>query len=241
MKTNEDKKGKGGRSVQKTLLFSLLIFCGLAIIGIGSAAAAPSVSVSPASTTDLSPGGTFSINVLVDSLTYNLRACTLDLTYDSTALSVVSVTSGDLLGTAVLQSPDTDTTDDGSIRYGIARTGVNPSVPVSGAFITVNFAVKSGAADATYTLDLCEVTLKDENNDAIPGVVVTDGTATVEVGEKGDFDGDGDVDFDDFVDFAAAYGATTCADANYDAIADFDDDCNVDFDDFVDFAGEYTG
>ena len=58
---------------------------------------------------------------------------------------------------------------------------------------------------------------------------------------KGDFDGDVDVDFDDFVDFAAAYGATTCADPNYNSIADFDNDCNVDFDDFVEFAGVYTG
>jgi len=72
-----------------------------------------------------------------------------------------------------------------------------------------------------------------------------DGTDTIEARTtgvvKGDFDGDGDIDFDDFVEFAGAYGATTCADANYNPIADFDDDCDVDFDDFVEFAGVYTG
>jgi len=180
MKTNEDKKGKGGRNVQKTLLFSLLIFCGLAIIGIGSAAAAPSVSVDPASTTDLSPGGTFSINVSVDSESYNLRACNIDLTYNSTALSVVSVTYENLLGTSANVLDMSDPTDDGCITSSIARkTLTNPSAPASGTYITVNFEVKSGAADDTYDLTLSSVTLKDENNDAIPGVQVTDGTVTV--------------------------------------------------------------
>jgi hypothetical protein len=183
MKTIEHKKGKEGRgSVKGTLLLSLLIFCGLAIIGIGSAAAAPSVSVSPASTTGLSTGSTFSIDVLVDSESYSLRACNIDLTYNSTALSVVSVTYENLLGTSANVLDVSDTTDDGCITSSIARkTAVNPSAPASGTYITVNFEVKSGAADAMYTLDLSSVTLKDENNDDIPGVVVTDGTATVGV------------------------------------------------------------
>jgi serine protease AprX len=59
-------------------------------------------------------------------------------------------------------------------------------------------------------------------------------------GSKGDFDGDGDVDFDDFVEFAGAYG-TSEGYPTYDASADFDDDGDVDFDDFVEFAGVYTG
>jgi hypothetical protein len=57
---------------------------------------------------------------------------------------------------------------------------------------------------------------------------------------KGDFDGDGDVDFDDFVEFAGAYG-TSEGDPTYTAVADFDNDGDVDFDDFVEFAGVYTG
>jgi len=180
MKVRGDKKSRGRSvGVKTALLTSLLIFSGLVIISIGTAAAAPSVSVSPASTTDLSPGDTFSIDVLVDSGTYKLRACTLDLTYNSTALTVDSVTYQNLLGTEVLESPDTGVTD-GRIRYGVARkTAVNPSEPVSGTFITVNFTVNSGAANGTYTLLLSNVTLKDENKDDIPGVEVTDGDATV--------------------------------------------------------------
>lgn len=55
---------------------------------------------------------------------------------------------------------------------------------------------------------------------------------------KGDFDGDSDVDFDDFVEFAEVYESTS-DDSNYSQIFDFDDDGNVDFDDFVEFAGVY--
>jgi hypothetical protein len=55
---------------------------------------------------------------------------------------------------------------------------------------------------------------------------------------KGDFDGDGDVDFDDFVEFAGAYG-TSEGDPAYNLNADFDGDNDVDFDDFVEFAGVY--
>lgn len=184
MKTKEHKRGKeGSESVKKTLLISLLIFSGLTIIGVGSAAAAPLVSVDPASTTRLSPDDTFSIDVLVDSESYNLRACTIDLTYNSSALTVDSVTYKNLLGTEVLESPDTCVTDS-RIRHGIARkTAVNPSAPVSGTFITVNFTVNSGAENDTYTLHLSNVSFKDENNVAIPDVTESDGTVTVGINE----------------------------------------------------------
>jgi parallel beta-helix repeat protein len=74
----------------------------------------------------------------------------------------------------------------------------------------------------------------------IPGGTNKDYLPLVPAAAKGDFDEDGDVDFDDFVEFAGAYG-TNVGDPTYDASADFDDDDDVDFDDFVEFAGVYTG
>ncbi|WP_164997798.1 CAP domain-containing protein [Methanolobus psychrotolerans] len=56
---------------------------------------------------------------------------------------------------------------------------------------------------------------------------------------KGDFDGDKDVDFDDFVEFAQAYESIS-TDTKYSSIFDFDDDGDVDFDDFVEFAAVYN-
>ncbi len=59
-----------------------------------------------------------------------------------------------------------------------------------------------------------------------------------EVAMKGDFDGDGDIDIFDFVDFADGYGSET-GDPNYNAIGDFDNDGDIDIFDFVDFADVY--
>ncbi len=55
---------------------------------------------------------------------------------------------------------------------------------------------------------------------------------------KGDFDHDDNVDFDDFVEFAACYNSMITSN-NYHRIFDFESDCDVDFDDFVEFAGHY--
>ncbi len=55
---------------------------------------------------------------------------------------------------------------------------------------------------------------------------------------KGDFDHDKDVDFDDFVEFAACYNSMI-GENNYHRIFDFEGDYDVDFDDFVEFAGKY--
>ncbi|WP_407355177.1 CAP domain-containing protein [Methanolobus sp. WCC5] len=56
---------------------------------------------------------------------------------------------------------------------------------------------------------------------------------------KGDFDGNGVVDFYDFVEFAGAYNSRS-SDANFLSVFDFDDNDIVDFYDFVEFAGLYN-
>jgi len=55
---------------------------------------------------------------------------------------------------------------------------------------------------------------------------------------KGDFDRDSDVDFIDFVKFAASYNSMI-DDSKYCVIFDFENDCDVDFIDFVQFAENY--
>jgi hypothetical protein len=70
-------------------------------------------------------------------------------------------------------------------------------------------------------------------------LIMSAGTVTAVVTDmKGDYDADGDVDFDDFVEFAAAYNKVK-GEQGYDEIFDFDGDLDVDFDDFVEFAGVY--
>jgi hypothetical protein len=55
---------------------------------------------------------------------------------------------------------------------------------------------------------------------------------------KGDFDGDGDIDIFDFVNFADAYGSEL-GEPNYKAIGDFNNDGQIDIFDFVAFADGY--
>ncbi|SDF22690.1 parallel beta-helix repeat (two copies) [Methanolobus vulcani] len=82
----------------------------------------------------------------------------------------------------------------------------------------------NGICDLPYQIN-------DENTDFLP---LYDPTTSW----KGDYDYDEDVDFDDFVEFAACYNSMI-GQNNYQRIFDFEGDCDVDFDDFVEFAGNY--
>ena len=65
--------------------------------------------------------------------------------------------------------------------------------------------------------------------------------AEYEVARKGDFDGDGNIDFWDFMDFIPVYNLNS-GDPGWEPngpFGDFDDDGDVDFWDFMDFIGEY--
>jgi hypothetical protein len=162
------------------ILISLLAIIGLGIVSIGMTAAAPSVSIDPQSTTGLSPGDSFSIAVYVDSDTYNLKACKIDLTYNASALTATAITPGTLLGGLTLTEPGSGIQAPGLIHYGMTRTGGNTPVPVAGVFITVGFTVNGMAADGSYVLDLSNVSLVSEGTTEIPGVGVNDGTALVD-------------------------------------------------------------
>jgi hypothetical protein len=65
-------------------------------------------------------------------------------------------------------------------------------------------------------------------------IYILDGLAK----RPGDTDGDHDVDYDDFIALAGAYGTST-GDAGYDPNADFDEDGEVNYDDFIVLAGAY--
>lgn len=177
-KQNKINKNRIG-SIKKLFFIYFLIFCVLSLASIGNAAAEPSVSVIPASTIEQSPGDTFNISIHIDSANYNLRACRLDLIYNSSALTVISVIDRNLLGERILHSPDTCYVCDGEISHGLARRRGNPSAPVSGTFITVNFEVNSEAANKTYLLQLSDVILLDENHDYILNFTVNNGSVIV--------------------------------------------------------------
>ncbi|MBP1909045.1 cohesin domain-containing protein [Methanolobus bombayensis] len=156
----------------------LLIFCACFMVGVGLAAAAPSVSVDP-QMNEYDAGDTFQVTVDVNSDAENLRAVNLQLGYDPAVLVVNGVTNEALFGTDTLTISCGDD-GAGTIECGIASTAGNGNyTPVAGTMLTIDFEVKAGAANGTYDLDLDSVVLKDETNTAIAGVAITDGELKV--------------------------------------------------------------
>ncbi|WP_340818554.1 cohesin domain-containing protein [Methanolobus sp. WCC4] len=168
--TNEKIKGKVASSI------SLLIFCACFMVGIGFAAAAPSLSINPELTDGLAPTDTFSVTVDVDSDGASLEAMAFKMAYDTSAFSVTSATYDGLMGP---EGSDVivvkDFTDDGEISF---SAGDGTPAAQAGSAVTVNFAVKAGASDGMYDLDLKDARLISGGAD-IPGVVVNDGQAEI--------------------------------------------------------------
>ncbi|WP_321428841.1 cohesin domain-containing protein [uncultured Methanolobus sp.] len=189
--TNEKRKGL---VVSAT---SLLIFFACFMVGIGLAAASPSLSVDPSLTDNLSQSDTFAVEVIVDSEGASLDAVEFNLVYDTSALSMTGSSYSGLMGT---QNSDVfvieNMTDDGNIFFSVADA--TPAAQ-AGNILTVNFKVKAGAADALYDLDLSGVSLVSGTS-TLTGVSVNDGEAKV---------GDGDivVEEDPFVQVVADSGS----------------------------------
>ena len=72
--------------------------------------------------------------------------------------------------------------------------------------------------------------VEDDSEPAPPDVPVT--------GSSADFDGDGNVNFSDFIAFAKNFGRSE-GDENYDATFDLTGDGNVNFSDFIEFAKQF--
>ncbi|WP_407282420.1 cohesin domain-containing protein [Methanolobus sp. WCC1] len=158
---------------------SLLIFLACFMVGIGLAAAAPSLSVDPALTDDLSPSDTFAVEVVVDSAGSPVEALEFDLDYDTSVLTMTGATYSGLMGTDgsdVLLVGDL-ATDDGSLSFVAAATSSTPSA-LAGTVLTVNFEVKAGAADGLYDLDLSDISLVSGGS-ALGGVAENDGEAQI--------------------------------------------------------------
>ena len=189
-------------------------------------------SIEPSSQT-VPAGGSFSIDVEVDSGGIPITTCNVTVTFDP-HLTATLLTGADLLGTAGLDALYLPAIDVGEVSYGGVR--IDDPIAVNGDFVTIDFNVDP-AATGTYAL-VVATTLMDSNGDPI-AMVDSDGQVNIgTIGRKGDFDRDGDIDFFDFVQFADAYGSEA-GDPNYNAIGDFNDDGYIDFFDFINFADVY--
>jgi len=136
-----------------------------------------SVSISPSSTTT-SLGDSFTIQLVIDSTVYKLLACHVEINYDSNVFTAGTITEAGLLGTDILTEPGSGATD-GLVKYGITRVAGNTPVPVSGTLISITFTVSDTASSGSYSLDLNNLRLKNENNNEIVQVVDHDGVVVI--------------------------------------------------------------
>ena len=158
----------------------ILVLCMvIGVFGVGTAMAAPSVTIDPASTTELSPGDTFSINIHVDPDGNGVSCGQIDLSFDTSVLNVTDLTSGDILGADALTEGTSYDNTAGTVTAVLARKGTTTPPTAAGTWATVTFQVKAGAVDGTTTIAITSAELADENFDDLTGITTTNGTATV--------------------------------------------------------------
>jgi len=137
----------------------------------------PEAYISPAFQS-VYPGETnVCVQVHINSDGIPVRTLAFKLTYP-TSFTLISFTSYRLLGSSALEVgiPSTPGNVD-IIHYGQTQPyGVTP-VAINGNVATLCFIAPT--TPDTYTLDLHEIYLLNESGDAIPGIIVTDGTITI--------------------------------------------------------------
>ena len=169
--------GVGATLVVSALVFSMIL-CTTTLPALASPS--PVVSVSPASQT-VGPGDSFSIDIIVDPDGEWLSAGQLYFAFDASAMQVDSVTAGDLFGANYnVVGPFIDNVA-GTVEYTIARQGLTTEPTPTGTFATIAMTMDGDAPQgASYTLDITDMGLSDENFAAIPGIVINDGSVSVE-------------------------------------------------------------
>ena len=168
--------------VGATLVFSALVFSMILCTTTLPALANPSpvVSVSPASQT-VGPGDSFSIDIIVDPDGEGLSAGQLYFAFDASVMQVDSVTAGDLFGANYNEvGPFIDNVN-GTVEHAIARIGATTPPTPTGTFATITLTMDGDAPQGmSYTLDITDIGLSDENFAEIAGIVINDGSVSVE-------------------------------------------------------------
>jgi len=246
---------------KKTLiLFALSIsLLSVSLIEVFSAPTSPYIKIIPENISDptLKINSTFQISIYTDYTGSDIWGWQFKLTFNPAVLEGVSVSNGDLITTAKHLSARFSTkgfnNTEGTLGltlayfyYASPQTPDTTSGPGTLAYIT--FKVKDyGNSSLTLVINtpIDEVRLKGydpvlEHYDIINGFVMPEniGHGYFKNTLPGDIDLDRDVDYNDFLAFAAAYLKTSGQPA-YNPKADTDSDGDVDYNDFLTFAANY--
>ena len=158
----------------------LVLLLGLCTVSLPAFAdPAPSASVSPAAQT-VDPGSSFSIDIFVDTDNNGVSGGQFNFAFDASAMQVDSITAGNLLGANPTPAGlDIDNVN-GTVSLALARKGLTTPPTPNGIFATIILTVDANAQEETYALDITNLSLLDENFAPISGIVITDGTVTIE-------------------------------------------------------------
>ena len=197
---------------------------------------APSASIEP-ETKEVRAGETFDIDVWVDAAGRDLYGFDVAVQYNSDVMttSLADIAAHNLLGGFEIGPAVNEAAGVGEATYAVA--GGTPVAGINASVMTITFTMDAAAGPGVYPLTITKSDLSDAGG-KFGDTEANDGTVTVVIGRKGDFDGDGYIDISDFVSFAIAYGSTL-GDPNYDVVGDFDDNGDIDISDFVSFAIVY--
>ncbi|MEA1945662.1 MAG: cohesin domain-containing protein, partial [Euryarchaeota archaeon] len=153
-------------------------------IFVHTASAAPVISVEPANT-DVSEGGTFTVNVMVDPDGVDVRGVQYKLQFDSTLLNATDQSKGAFLshdGVSTMNMVKKINNTIGIIEYGETRTEGETGVTAPGILATITFnAIESGVC--SLTLD--DVVMSDPDATEIPDVSINGGRCTITSIETG--------------------------------------------------------
>ena len=111
-----------------------------------------------------------------------------------------------------------------------------PAVPATGYLGQIDLQV-TNTLEAETTLIVKTASMADLNRHQDP-LDVSNAMISIHISYPGDFDGDRDVDFSDYLTFISVFGLSS-SDANYDARMDMNDDGIINFADFLIFAGVF--
>jgi hypothetical protein len=165
-----------GSTLAGYILVLLIVLCATTPLVLANPL--PIASVSPA-LQSVSPGATFSIEIVIVPDGEGISAGQLDFAFNASVMQVDSVTAGNLFGAnpnAV--GPDIDNVG-GTVELALARKGATTPPTPNGTFATMMFTINADALEGTYPLDIVNLQFSDENFALITGIAINDGTLTI--------------------------------------------------------------
>lgn len=228
----------------KWLSLILLLTFGLAIVNVASAPSAV-VYVDPPLIEDdtLQSGDYFVVDVYVSDV-IDLYSWQIRMNFNNTILEATDCIQGDILagqpeGTIWMENIRNA---NGYLLMGETTWGQYPGVgnethPASGWLGSVNFTVV-GYGETELDIDNYPATFMQDSTFPPKDIPFDAENGYFSNKLAGDFDGDKDVDYTDFLTFAGSY-LKVSGQPGYNPQCDFDHDGDCDYQDFLTFAGNY--